>query len=91
MSKQKEIKNGAGAATINYAELVEFIGENFDRANRDIKGLRKLFTKLQSSVEGIASQMKSDSQEIIMMISQIKRHDGWIHTIADANKLKLSP
>ncbi len=114
---------------INYAELVEFIGEKFERTNQAIEDVRSdlggeiknlkgevknlrgevnnlrgevnelsgefkeikgMFNRLQASVDGKMYHEKTTKQEITMLSGQIKRHDRWIHSVADKVKMDLS-
>jgi len=47
------------------------------------------FTNLQSSVDAYAQRADAFFQEMVMLSHQVKRHEKWIHQIAEKLGIKL--
>lgn len=80
----------------NYKELVNFIGEHFDLADKRFDSLefrfddlKKDFRQLQTAVDAYATQANTYFMEMAALGSKLDRHERWINIIADRLGLKL--
>jgi flagellar motor switch protein FliG len=49
----------------------------------DLEDLRKDFARLETSVDAYAKKADAYFQEMIMLSHQVKRHEKWLHQIAE--------
>ena len=73
----------------DYSELVQFLGDKFDKIDERFEGLEGMFRDLQTSVDAYAKRADAYFQEVVMLSHKVERHERWLQQIADKLGIKL--
>lgn len=73
----------------DFSELIVYLDEKFKKVETDFEDLKGGFNQLQTSVDAYAYKADKFFEELVMLSSQVKRHEKWLQQIADKLGIKL--
>ena len=71
-----------------FTKLLKYLQVELGKVRNDIDEVSQEVGRVYGVVDGMAKRVETDDQERAVVISQLNRHDKWIHKAASKLKIK---